>query len=147
MSSLSIYLWTSNFDDFRLKGTIYRMVVTPASLYGAKCWPIKMCHIQRMRAVEMRMTRWMCGHSRFDKIRNEVIRGKIEVKSIEHKIREATLRWFSHMRRSMDAPLRRCENVNHLDHRRSRDRLKKRWSEVTKYDFKTFGTCGGHSSG
>jgi len=45
-----------------------------------------------MRVAEMRMTRWMCGHMRLDKIRNEVIKGKIGVVSIEDMMREARLR-------------------------------------------------------
>jgi len=39
----------------------------------------------------MRMIRWMCDHMRLDKIRNEVIRGKIGVVFIEDKMREARL--------------------------------------------------------
>ena len=40
----------------------------------------------------MRMICWMCGHTRLDKIKNEMIRGKIGVASIEDKIKEARLR-------------------------------------------------------
>jgi len=47
----------------------------------------------------------MCGHTRFDKIRNEVIRDKVEVTSIEDKIRETRLRRFGHIR-SVDASVR-----------------------------------------
>jgi len=39
----------------------------------------------------MRMIRWMCGHTRLDKIRNEVIRGKIQVASIEDKMKRLDL--------------------------------------------------------
>ena len=76
----------------RLKGRVYRMVVRPTLLYGAECWPVKKFHVQRMRIAEMRMIRWICGHTRRDKIRNEVIRGKIGVTSIEDKMRETSLR-------------------------------------------------------
>ena len=41
----------------RLKGRVYRMIVRPALLYGAECWPIKRSHVQRMRVTEMRMIR------------------------------------------------------------------------------------------
>jgi len=92
-----------------------------------------------MRVVEMRMVRWMCGHTRRDKIRNEVIRDKIGVKSIEDKIRDIKLRCFGHIRRSMDAPMRRCEKIDHPEHRRSRGRLKKNWSKVIRHDLKTLG--------
>jgi len=50
----------------------------------------------------MRMIRWICGHTRFDKSRNEVIRGKIGLTSIDDKIGEAILKLFGHLR-SMDA--------------------------------------------
>jgi len=74
------------------------MVVRPALMYRMECWPIKKSHVQRMRVAEMRMICWMCGYTRFDRIRNEMIKGKIEVASIEDKIKEATLRWFGHIR-------------------------------------------------
>jgi len=92
----------------RLKGKVYRMIVRPALLYGVECWPIKKLQVQRMKVAEMRMIRWMCGHTRLDKIRNEVIRSKIGVAATEDKMREARLRWFGTIRRRpMDAPVRR----------------------------------------
>lgn len=53
----------------KLKGKFYRMAVRPAMLYGAECWPTKRQHIQQMSVAEMRMLRWMCGHTRRDQIR------------------------------------------------------------------------------
>ena len=50
-----------------------KIVVKPAMLYGSECWATKLQHIDRMNVVEMRMLRWMCGHTRLDKIRNECI--------------------------------------------------------------------------
>ena len=38
-----------------------------------------------------------------------MIKGKIGVAPIEDKIREARLRWFGLVRRSMDVPVRRCK--------------------------------------
>lgn len=62
-------------------------------LYGGECWPVKNSHIQKMKVAEMRMMRWMCGFTRRDKIRNEVIRDKVEVTSVEDKMGETKLRW------------------------------------------------------
>jgi len=91
-----------------------------------------------IRVVEMRMIRWMCGHTRFDKIRNGVIRCKIGVTPIKNKIRKARLRSFGHVRRrSMDAPVRKCENIDRLDYKRSRGRPKKSCSEIIRHDLKT----------
>jgi len=44
----------------------------------------------------MRMLRWMYDNTLRDKIRNEDIRNKIGVASIEKKMRENRLRWFGH---------------------------------------------------
>ncbi|XP_070007282.1 uncharacterized protein [Nicotiana sylvestris] len=63
--------------SLRLNDKFYKVVVRPTMLYEAKCWPIKKFHVQQMKVAEMRMLRWMCGHTRLDKIRNEVIRDKL----------------------------------------------------------------------
>ncbi|KAL6576845.1 hypothetical protein OROMI_011121 [Orobanche minor] len=61
-----------------------------------------------MNVAEMRMLRWMCGHTKKDRLRNEVIREKVRVASIEDKMMENRLRWFGHVRRRpVDAPVRR----------------------------------------
>ena len=123
-----------------MKGRVYRIVIRPTLLYGADCWPIKRSHIQKTKVAEMRMILWICRHARLDKIRNKVIRGKIGVTSIEDKVRETRLRWFGDIRRkSMHAPVRRCEKLDRPDYRRSRDRPRKSWSEVIRHDLKTLG--------
>ena len=68
-------------------------------LYDTECWAIKRYHAQKMSIAEMRMLRWMCGNTKRDKVRNEDIRNKISVASIEEKMRENRLRWFGYVRR------------------------------------------------
>ncbi|XP_070036951.1 uncharacterized protein [Nicotiana tomentosiformis] len=83
----------------------------------------------------MRMLRWMCGCIRRDKIRNEAIRNRLGVASMEDKMRESRLRWFRHVkRRSIDAPVRRCESLDMESLRRGRGRPKKYWGEVIRQD-------------
>jgi len=115
-----------NQMPMRLKEKIYRMVIRPALTYGAQCWPIKKVQVQRMMVAKVRMIRWMCNYTRMDKIRNEVIREKVRVAPLEHKMRETRLRWFEHVkRRSEDASVRRCERMTLTDCRRGRGRPKK----------------------
>ncbi|KAG5581992.1 hypothetical protein H5410_052619 [Solanum commersonii] len=69
----------------------------PALLYGRSVGDQNAC--SKMHVAEIRMLRWMCGHTRSDKIRNEVIREKVGVASVVDKLREARLRWFGHVKR------------------------------------------------
>ncbi|XP_070003743.1 uncharacterized protein [Nicotiana sylvestris] len=118
-----------------LKVKFNRVVVRSVMLYGAECWPVKNSHIQKMKVAKMRMLRWMCEHTKMDKIRNEVIREKVGVSPMNDKLREARLRWFGHVqRRSPDAPVRRCERLALVGMRRGRGRTKKYWREVIRQD-------------
>ncbi|EXB52176.1 hypothetical protein L484_004277 [Morus notabilis] len=58
----------------------------------SECWAIKRQQIYKMSVAEMCMLRWMSGHTRMDRIRNEVIRSKIGVAPIEDKVLENRLR-------------------------------------------------------
>jgi hypothetical protein len=52
----------------KLKRKFYRTAIRPAMLYGAECWPTKRRHVQPLGvAAEIRMLRWMCGHTRRDR--------------------------------------------------------------------------------
>ena len=95
-----------------MKGKFYRTAIIPVLLYGSGCWTVKYQHELKTSVAEMRMLRWMCGHIRKYKIRNEVIRNKVGVMSIEEKLRVTRLRWFCHVRRRpRDAPVRRVDEM------------------------------------
>jgi len=65
--------------------------------------------------------RWLCGYTRIARIRNAVIRDLVKVALIGDKMRETRLRWFGHVkRRSVDAPVTRCERINIPEGRRGR---------------------------
>lgn len=124
----------------RLKGKFYRTVIRPALLYGTECWAVKQCHVHKMTVAEMRMLRWMCGHTRKDRLRNEVIREKVGVASIEEKMRENRLRWFGHVkRRSGDAPVRRIEEWRSNQIVKGRGRPKMTWLRVIESDMRLLG--------
>ncbi|KAF3638603.1 ATP-dependent 6-phosphofructokinase 4, chloroplastic [Capsicum annuum] len=121
----------------KLKGKFYKVTVRSTMLYGVECWPVKNSHIQKLKVAERRMFRWMCGHTRKDKVRNEIFRGKVGVASMEDKMREVRLCWFEYvMRRGFDAPVRRCETLAMDGFRRGRGRPKKYWRDVIRHDMK-----------
>jgi hypothetical protein len=74
-------------------------------LYGAECWPTKRQHVQQLSVAEMRMLRWICGHTRRDQVRNDDLCETLGVAPVE-KLVQHRLRWFGHIqRRPADAPI------------------------------------------
>ena len=91
----------------------------------------------------MRMLRWMCGNTRRDKMRNEDIRIKIGVASIEEK-RENRLRWFGHVRyRPTNVPVWRVERIKLGQVKKAQGRPKKTWMEVIRQDIEAKGLSEG----
>jgi hypothetical protein len=86
-------------------------------MYGAECWVTKGQHVQKMSVAEMRILRWICGHTRKNRIRNDNIRDKLGVAPFQEKLVQHHLRWFVHIqRRSHEALVRsgilsRPENI------------------------------------
>jgi hypothetical protein len=92
-------------------------------IYDVEYWATKGQHIQKMSVAEMRMFRWICGHTRKNRIKNDDIRDKLGATPIQKKLVQHRLRWFGHIqRRPPKAPvhsgiLSRTENT-----RRGKDR-------------------------
>ncbi|XP_019254312.1 PREDICTED: uncharacterized protein LOC109233029 [Nicotiana attenuata] len=118
----------------KLKGIFYRVVVRSVMLYGAECWLVKNSHVQKMRAAEMKMLRWMIACTKKDKIRNKVIQDKVGVASVKDKMWESRLRWGHVNRRSINAPVRKCERLTMTGLKRGQGKLKKCWGEVIRQD-------------
>jgi hypothetical protein len=68
-------------------------------MYVTECWATKGQHVQKISVAEMRMLRWICGHTRKDRIRNDDIRDKLRVAPIQEKLVQHRLRWFGHIQR------------------------------------------------
>jgi hypothetical protein len=91
----------------KLKDKFYRIAIRSAMLYGAECWSTKRRHVQQLSVAEMRMLRWICGHTRRDWVRNDDICERLGVTPVEEKLVQHHLRWFGHMqRRPADALIR-----------------------------------------
>ncbi|CAN6691314.1 unnamed protein product [Malus baccata var. baccata] len=139
--ALSIKMLNDRSNLAKITNLIFKMIFFGQNELGVrigdleipkKCWAVKHQHVG---VVEMRMLRWMCGHTRNDKIRNEDIRGKVGVAEIEGKRRETRLLWFGHVqRRPTDAPVRRCDYGTEVQGRRGRGRLRKTLEETLRKD-------------
>ena len=47
----------------------------------------------------MRMLRWICGITKKDKVRNEYVRGSLEVTPVTQNITDKRLKWYGHVKR------------------------------------------------
>ena len=106
----------------KLKGKFYRTAVRPAMLYGAECWPTKRRHVQQLGVAEMRMLRWMCGHTRKDGVRNDDIRDKVGVAQIEEELVQHHPRWFGYIQCSPPEALVHSERLKHAENVRGQAR-------------------------
>jgi hypothetical protein len=105
-------------------------------LYGAECWPTKRRHVQQLSVAEMRMLRWIYGHTRRDRVRNDDIRERLGVAPVE-KLVQYRLRWFGHMQwRPTDAPI--CNGVirRTSNKKKGRERSNLTREEFVKRDLK-----------
>ena len=77
-----------------LKAAVYKTIVRPVIMYGSETWALRKAEQNWQKRTEMRMSRWMIGIKRIQKIRNEEIRARSDVANISEKIRETIWRWL-----------------------------------------------------
>jgi hypothetical protein len=83
------------------------------------------------------MLRWMCGHTRRDRVRNDDIRDRVGMVLIAEKLVQHRLRWFGHIQRMPpdalvhSGLLKRADNV-----KRGRGRPNLAWEVSVKRDLK-----------
>jgi hypothetical protein len=106
-------------------------------LYGAECWPTKRRHVQQLNVAEMRMLRWICGHTERDRVQNDDIREGLGVAPVEEKLVQHRLRWFRHIqRRPAEAPISNGVIRRTGNEKRDRRRPNLTWEEFVKRDLK-----------
>ena len=106
-------------------------------LYGAECWSTKRRHVQQLSIAEMRMLRWFCGHTKRERIRNEVIRVRVGVAPIEEKLTQHQLKWFGYIQRMPPEVPVRSGVLKRVDKvKRGRGRYKLTWEELAKKNLK-----------
>ena len=122
--------------NVKLKGKVYKSVVRPAMLYSCETWPMKRAQERRMEVAEMRMLRWMCGVTKRDRIKNNLIRGTVKVAEVSKKLQERRLQWFGHvMRRGDEFPCKTVMNME-VPGTRRRGRPRMRWRDSVNRDMR-----------
>jgi hypothetical protein len=104
---------------------------------GAECWSTKRRQVQQLSVAEMHMLRWICDHTRRDRVRNDDICERLGVTPVDEKLVQRHLRWFGHMQwRPAEAPIHN-EVIRRTDNKkRGRGRPNLTWKESVKRDLK-----------
>ena len=129
----------------KLKGKVYKTVISPAMLYGAEMLATTKRQEKRIEVTEMRMLRWMCGVTRKDKIRNEHIRGTTSVAQASLKdhrenielVRACDERWRTHTKEIIESGYTRDKEERTTENkmeRRVSTRFEKYWTESGRGD-------------
>ncbi|PSN48004.1 hypothetical protein C0J52_18589, partial [Blattella germanica] len=80
---------------------IYKTIVESIVLYGAEIWEIPKRNKNKLKVMEMDLRRRSCSVSRLERIRNQSIRERMQVSSINimDTIEGKRLTWYEHLRR------------------------------------------------
>ena len=82
-------------------------------LYSMETVALDKSMVKMMDVAETKMLRWEIGLTRREKIRNEVVRGKLGVREVSAKVKENHLRWYGHVRRRWESSVgRRVMEMN-----------------------------------
>ena len=122
----------------KLKGCIHKSVVRPAMLYDMKTVPLNKSTVKKMDVAETKMLRWEIGLTRREKIRNEVVRGKLGVREVSAKAKENRLRWYEHVRRRKESYVGRRAMEMEMPGKRRRGKPVRRWMDNITEDMKEF---------
>ena len=138
---MSGVLWDKRIH-VRVKGKVFKTVVSPVMLYCAEMWGSKRAQEKRLDVAEMKLLRFAFGATKIDRIRNERIMGTTKVMEISKKVLERSLQWYGHvMRKDEDYVGKRVMEME-VPGRRKRGRPNRGWLDSVKVDLKEKGLEG-----
>ena len=127
-------IWSSKGVSIKLKTRRYGALILPIATYGSESWTTRRKEIDALLVFEMKCLRAILRITRSDKLRNIMIRKKLNIsETIEYIVLERRLRWFGHVVRNtstLNASYKLDFNKN-----RPRGRPPKRWSGGIREQF------------
>jgi hypothetical protein len=124
----------------RCKVIIYSSILKPVLMYGFQSWSLTTKTKSKLQAAEMRVLRVIEGVTRRDRIRNTVIREKLNVTSLLGDVERGKLRWSEYGKRMNNDRHARKYMEWRPDGSKPPGRPKKRWIDGVKDTLKKLGT-------
>lgn len=105
-------------------------------MYGADYWIVNIKIRKRMRVAELRMLSFMRGIYIEEKVRNNCIRGSINISSTVDKIGENIWRWLGHVLSKEETDKIRLIEKMYVHNDRGRGGSKMRWKYAIARDLR-----------
>ena len=104
---------TNRKVKLEVKRKLYLGCVRPIIMYASETWEMTNAMMERVRRVEMRMVRWMCGVTLMDKIPSEELKSRMGLEiDIAEAMRQSRLRWYGHVVRKKEGEgVKNCMNM------------------------------------
>ena len=123
-------LWNVRSVNVRAKRELYERVVVPTVMYGSEAWGLRVEERRKLDVMEMRCLRSMCGVTRMDRLRNEVVRERVGVdEKLSERVDRKVLKWYGHVERMSGERLTKRVYRSEVEGERGRGRPPFRWKD------------------
>ena len=122
------YLYCSQYIYIYIYTRLYGALIMPIATYGSESWTTRRKEIDALLVFEMKFLRAILRITRSDRLRNTMIRKKLNIsETIEDIVLKRRLRWFGHVVRNTST----IHSSYKLDFKKKRPRGRppKRWSD------------------
>lgn len=85
--------------NLEVKKQLIQSIFLPTLCYQCQTWSLTDLHKRKLISCEMKCLRKAAGVTKFDRIRNDVIRGRLKINSCIEFIENQQLSWFNHLMR------------------------------------------------
>lgn len=116
------------------KMKFYKVMAEPTLSYGSELWTVTKKQESKIQASEMKFLRQVKGCTRQDRIRNEEIRGELDIYNMNQRLKNYKQQWWEHIERMDDTRLPKIIRQYKPLGRRSVGRPRGRWDDDLKVE-------------
>ena len=127
---------TNRCISYQTRGKVFRTCIRTVLLYGSECWALRNEDRARLERTARAMIRWICGVKPVQRISSQSLCNKLGVPPLDVAVRARRLRWFGHVKRSVDW-INKC-TVFEVPGKCGKGRPRKSWEETLKEDLKAW---------
>ena len=123
-------VWRGRGVTLGVKRELYERIVVPTVMYGSESWGMRLEERNKLDVAEMNCLRNMCGVTRWDRWRNEFVRGRVGVQEpLSKRVDRKVLKWFGHVERMGSERLTKRVYMSEVGGVRGRGRPPFRWRD------------------